>query len=84
MPKFDDDPIADERATATNDIIKVILTRLQRGEPVTKDVLDRIPSGMRVEMPLTLHGEGGTQSKRGVLIIENSVVKFYPEGERPN
>ena len=70
--------------TEVRGIIREMLERLQRGEPVTQDLLARIPEGTRIEMPVTVSGKDGTRTERGTLLIEKGAVTFHLAGERPN
>jgi hypothetical protein len=58
-------------ARETRSAVAVILQRLGRGEPVTQEFIDRIPAGVRVELPLTIDG------RRATLLIEGGIVTLH-------
>ena len=65
-------------------ILREIVKRLQRGEPVTQDLLDRIPTDTQIGLSVTVSDKSRTQTRQGTFIIEKGTVTFHLEGEWPN
>lgn len=56
------------RNAQTQNVIDEILRRLAAGEPVTEDLLETIPKGRRISVPITIGQNDGTNEYATVWI----------------